>query len=130
MDNDVTRKMCSFCGIRGAPGMRFAGGLGAMICEACVGFYSSMFSSAEHTALASKPPWESMSDAELLSNIPLISSTSDQVSQFLVDWVELVRTRKISWAEIGKALGVSRQAAWERFAPKIETGAGKRTTTA
>ena len=29
--------------------------------------------------------------------------------------VEELRKREISWAEIGKALGVSRQSAWERF---------------
>jgi ATP-dependent Clp protease ATP-binding subunit ClpX len=27
-----------------------------------------------------------------------------------------IRTRGVSWARIGEALGVSRQAAWERFA--------------
>ena len=34
---------------------------------------------------------------------------------FLRDWVKLIRSRKISWAEIGKVMGISRQAAWERF---------------
>jgi len=29
--------------------------------------------------------------------------------------VDLLRSRKVSWEAIGKALGVSRQAAWERF---------------
>ncbi len=28
----------------------------------------------------------------------------------------MARERNLSWAEIGQALGVSRQAAWERFA--------------
>jgi len=34
----------------------------------------------------------------------------------LGDWVQLARDRGLSWTEIGQALGVSRQAAWERFA--------------
>jgi hypothetical protein len=29
--------------------------------------------------------------------------------------VDRLRGRKVSWEAIGKALGVSRQAAWERF---------------
>ena len=56
-----------------------------------------------------------MTDAELLSKLPLIATTSDQVDEFLRDWVQLLRARKISWAEIGKVMGISRQAAWERF---------------
>jgi ATP-dependent Clp protease ATP-binding subunit ClpX len=29
--------------------------------------------------------------------------------------VDTLRKREVSWAEIGEALGISRQAAWERF---------------
>ena len=29
--------------------------------------------------------------------------------------IEELRQRKVSWEAIGKALGISRQAAWERF---------------
>jgi biotin operon repressor len=29
--------------------------------------------------------------------------------------VDLLRSRDVSWAQIGAALGVSRQSAWERF---------------
>ena len=33
-----------------------------------------------------------------------------------LQWViELLRSRKVSWAQIGAALGISRQSAWERF---------------
>lgn len=119
MDTNVERKSCSFCGVRGEKGMRFAGGLGAMICEPCVQHFHELLGSAERVSKAARPPWEAMTDAELLSKIPLISANADQVSEFLVEWVDLARERKISWAEIGKALGISRQAAWERFAPRV-----------
>jgi hypothetical protein len=120
INTDVTRKNCSFCGRRGKRGTKLGGGLGAMICESCVEHYHDLFQSRARTRAASKPPWESMSDAEVLSNLPLISQNADQVETFLVEWVELARSRKISWAEIGKAFGVSRQAAWERFAQRVE----------
>jgi biotin operon repressor len=33
-----------------------------------------------------------------------------------LQWVvELLRSREVSWAQIGAALGISRQSAWERF---------------
>lgn len=120
MDNNVERKTCSFCGVQGRKGLRFAGGLGAMMCEGCVTHYHSVFESKKKAAQAAKPPWESMSDAEILSSIPLISQTAEQVADFLVEWVELARSRKLSWAEIGRAMGISRQAAWERFAHRVE----------
>jgi hypothetical protein len=119
VDNNVERKSCSFCGTRGKKGMRFAGGLGAMMCESCVDHYYEVFHSTSKAKKAAKPPWESMTDAEILANIPLISETAEQVADFLVEWVELARSRKISWAEIGKAMGISRQAAWERFAQRV-----------
>ena len=34
---------------------------------------------------------------------------------FLSEQVGILRAREISWAEIGAALGISRQAAWDRF---------------
>ena len=33
----------------------------------------------------------------------------------LQEEVDTLRQREVSWATIGEALGVSRQAAWERF---------------
>jgi len=100
--------------------MLFAGGLGAMICEKCVDHFHEMFASAPKTRSAMAAPWDEMSDTEILSNLPLIAQTADQVDEFLVEWVELARSRKISWAEIGRAMGVSRQAVWERFARRVE----------
>jgi len=29
--------------------------------------------------------------------------------------VDILRSREVSWAQIGAALGISRQSAWERF---------------
>ena len=63
-----------------------------------------------------------MSDADLLSKLPLIAATSEQVDDFMRDWIKLVRSRKISWAEIGKVMGISRQAAWERFREVADDG--------
>jgi ATP-dependent Clp protease ATP-binding subunit ClpX len=59
-----------------------------------------------------------MSDAEVLATLPRILASAEQNLAFAHEWVDLLRSRHVSWAEIGRALGVSRQAAWERFARK------------
>jgi hypothetical protein len=120
MDFNIENKTCSFCGVRGTKGVKFAGGLGAMICVPCVEYYHDVFSSKAKTDAVNRPPWEQMTDSEVLSKLPLIARNAEQVNEFLTEWVELARSRKSSWAEIGKAMGTSRQAAWERFAQRVE----------
>jgi hypothetical protein len=124
VDVDVSRKRCSFCGEPGEWGRRdLAGGLGAFICGECAAYHHSVLSSREvieGQRREGTPPWTRMSNTELLAVIPMISRNAAQVDEFLVEWVELTRSRGISWAEIGKVMGVSRQAAWERFSQRVE----------
>ena len=120
MDTNPAHKTCSFCGMQGTADTLFAGGLGAMMCSDCLSHFYEKFSSEEgrrSISLRAMPqmPWDEMSDTELLSHLPMIAATATQVSSFLAEWVQLARDRGLSWAEIGQALGVSRQAAWERF---------------
>ncbi len=119
MDFSSVGKVCSFCGKVGKKGTEFAGGLGAMMCRDCVEYYADVFASAEKVAAVRRPPWDNMTDTEMLAQLPLIAATTAQVDDFLHDWVALLRARKISWAQIGKVMGVSRQAAWERFAKSV-----------
>jgi hypothetical protein len=92
------------------------GGLGAFMCGDCLDHFVAVVAEVRATGVQKPPPWHEMSDADLLGKLPLISQTGDQVDRFLGEWVQLLRSRGISWAEIGRALGVSRQSAWERFA--------------
>ena len=115
MDFQASNKICSFCGRRGGQDTKLAGGLGAMICLDCVDHFHTVARSEERMASMSRPPWDEMSDTELLVQLPLILQSADQNLRFAREWVDLIRSRKISWAAIGNALGVSRQSAWERF---------------
>ena len=108
-------RICSFCGLVGEKDTKFAGGFGAMMCIDCVEQYHEIFTSEKKLASVRRPPWENLGDAELLEKLPLIARTADQVDDFMHHWVGLLRERKLSWAHIGRVLGVSRQAAWERF---------------
>ena len=127
----ITRegRICSFCGTAGGPGtdVQLIGGLGAQVCDTCVDdFHSLLHDPVRQEAAKGAFPWDRMSDAEVLANLSLIMASAEQNTAFAHEWVDLLRARNISWAEIGRALGVSRQAVWERFARK----AGDKSATA
>src|SRR5262249_6257577 len=116
LDTDSAGRFCSFCGEQGRRGEPLVGGLGAFMCGSCLDHYSGVVAAFREPGVGGPPPWESMSDADILGKLPLIARTGAQVDGFLGEWVQLARSRRLSWAEVGKALGVTRQAAWQRFA--------------
>ena len=121
MNTNPAAWSCSFCGIRGTDETRFAGGLGALMCLECLESFAAQFAAPENAG-QQIIGWsnESMSDADALARLPLVAATSGQVDRYLREWVSEIRTRHLSYAEIGKALGVSRQAAWERFSRVVD----------
>ena len=119
----ITRegRICSFCTASGGPGTDLAliGGLGAQVCATCVDTFHEILHDEERiAAVRATMPWERMSDAEGLATLPQILASAEQNVSFAQEWVEMLRERGITWAEIGRVLGVTRQAAWERFAKK------------
>lgn len=118
----ITRegRICSFCGASGGPGtdVPLLGGLGAQICIGCVDDFHAILHDEQKHAAAHRVPWDTMSDTEVLASLPLILASAEQNLAFAREWVDLLRARNVSWAEIGRTLGVSRQAAWERFSKK------------
>ena len=127
----ITRegRICSFCGTPGGPGteLPLIGGLGAQVCATCVDdFHGILHDDEQLSSARGTMPWERMSDAELLATLPQILASAEQNVAFAHEWVDMLRDRNISWAEIGRALGVTRQAAWERFTKK----AGDKNATA
>lgn len=61
---------------------------------------------------------------ELLALLPEIEAQAEQTRRDLSDCVEQLRARRASWQEIGDALQVSRQAAWQRFGPTVRRRPG------
>ncbi len=104
--------LCSFCGKSQRQVKKLIAGPGVYICDACVGLCNRI--------LAGKPAppfagWESLADAELLATLSPSSAAVEAVRDVLQQHIDLLRKRGVSWSQIGDALSMSRQAAWERF---------------
>ena len=56
-----------------------------------------------------------MTDDQLLSSLGPAVATVEATRSVLQTQIDLPRGRGISWSAIGDVLGISRQAAWERF---------------
>ena len=116
MDLDPTKKFCSFCGNPGSVEPPLVGGLGAFICGDCVDHYAASLAAQRLGGVPTPPPWESMSNAEMLGHLWSIAQTGFQVEDFLTEWVELTLSRGVTLTEVANALGIPRQKAQERFA--------------
>jgi ATP-dependent Clp protease ATP-binding subunit ClpX len=90
-----------------------AGPAGIFICDECVAICDEIIAGRMPT---SKPPSEQELPTErLLEQLGAIEQTVQGKGSQLQGVVELLRSREVSWAQIGAALGISRQSAWERF---------------
>ena len=102
---------CSFCGKPDGQVGKLIAGPKVFICDACVGVCNKILE-AMPAAFAG---WEAMTNEQLLESLKPSIATADAVRAVLHTQVEVLRKREVSWAAIGGALGISRQAAWERF---------------
>lgn len=103
---------CSFCAKDKDAVTKLIAGPGTYICDECVGLCNQI--------LAEQPvrdftPWNEQPDDELLASLARTQSVVHQADAAVHDHVAVLRERTISWTRIGEALGVSKQAAWERF---------------
>ena len=101
---------CSFCGQGADSVARLVGGPGVQICDGCVALAARVLDGATEGAA----PGDLGSDA-LLSRLPVTEAGIDGMRGVLRAQVGELRARGVSWTAIGGALGITRQAAWERF---------------
>ncbi len=126
MPNDTTRRggagwgrwfgrgdrlFCAFCRRDETQVAHLVGGPGVNICGECVGKCNDVLTSDAVATFG----WDALDEEALLAAMRSSSAMVDQARETLQRHVELLRERGVSWAAIGEALGVSRQAAWERF---------------
>lgn len=106
------RLTCSLCGKSEREVAKLiAGAKGGHICDQCVGVCNRILETLPSTIAG----WESLDDEHLIASLKPASATVDATRAVLQAQVDELRRREVSWETIGKALGVSRQAAWERF---------------
>ena len=103
---------CSFCRKSDKAVSKLIAGPGVYICDACVGLCSRILDGKPTPDFAG---WDSLSDRELLYTLGPASAALRSVDSVLREHVRSLRDRGVTWDRIGKSLGVSRQAVWQRF---------------
>lgn len=62
-------------------------------------------------------PWDvEMSLDAVLATLGSVAAAGEQAERNLAIWVAKARSLGGTWSQIGQALGMARQSAWERFA--------------
>jgi hypothetical protein len=103
---------CSFCRKDSRHVKKLVAGPGLLICDACVATCTRIMTGKPTAPFAG---WHALTDEELLETLPAAAAAVDNVEEKLRDHVTMLRGRGVSWERIAGALGVTRQAAWERF---------------
>jgi ATP-dependent protease Clp ATPase subunit len=96
-------------------------GPGVFICDECVELCQAIIAKKAENQEAAK---QEVTDSLLPDNAPtekLLKTLAghngafERIDAAMQDIVDILREREVSWAMIGQALAVSRQAAWKRF---------------
>jgi ClpX C4-type zinc finger len=110
---------CSFCLRPNTEVGKLVAGPGVYICDTCVVVCAEIVQSdspAAEPRTERVAPWErDMRDDELLALLPQVAAAGRLADQALAEWVHKARRQGVTWARIGESLGMTRQAAWERF---------------
>lgn len=109
---------CSFCGKSQHDVRKLIAGPAVFVCNECVALCAKIIDETPDKDPATPPKldWPSeMPTDNLLALLKAQDKTHEEVAARLQRSVEILRKREVSWQQIGDALGVSRQAAWERF---------------
>ena len=84
------------------------------ICDECVELCNDVI--ARRPRAGTKfPPANELLTASLLKYLRPVEDTIQGKGDQLQSLVDILRSREVSWAQFGNALGISRQSAWERF---------------
>jgi hypothetical protein len=115
---------CSFCGKSQTAVKTLISGPGVFICDECVQLAQTIIDQEAKAASARgseprKPPNPLLPDnvptEALLKTLSGYNGAFERIDAGMQDIVDILREREVSWATIGQALAVSRQAAWKRF---------------
>ena len=126
-DQDVVA-CCSFCLKPDTEVKALVAGPAVFVCDECVDLCAQIVADPDRCRpeRAAVPegaagtrllPWEQTDSlAAALAALPKAAVAQAQVEASLLGWVRRARALGATWAQIGDALGITRQSAWERFA--------------
>ena len=125
---------CSFCLKPSTEVAKLVAGHGVYICNECVALCGEIIAAELPSPAAAGPdaagpaaagpadspprlaPWEQVRTLdEILAALPRVAAAGQQAQQYLTHWVRQARSLGATWAQIGAALNMTRQSAWERF---------------
>ncbi len=129
------KMFCSFCRKASDAVAKLIAGPGVFICNECVGLCVDIIAKSPGQPDPADPckeamdpdkimkdaeiqllnAWRGLDDESLLRGLPASESAVEGSRKVLQSQIDILRERKVSWAQIGDALDISRQAAWERF---------------
>ena len=110
-----TATRCSFCGKASHDVAKLIAGPGVYICNECVGLCTQILEETRAKQPASVDWASTLDDEQLLTHLGNVAKARAQVDESVQFLVESLRGRGVTWAQIGSALGMTRQSAWERF---------------
>jgi ATP-dependent Clp protease ATP-binding subunit ClpX len=110
---------CSFCGKSHHEVKKLIAGPAVFVCDECVRLCEKIFAETPDPEPGAPRPeikgHETFPTVKLLELLKAQERTCEATRAVLQRSIDILRERKVSWAAIADALGVSRQAAWERF---------------
>jgi hypothetical protein len=108
---------CSFCGKAQTEVKTLVAGPGVFICDECVQLCQQIIARKTATQTREVPALlpDNAPTETLLKTLAGYNGAFERVGAGMQDIADILREREVSWATIGQALAVSRQAAWKRF---------------
>lgn len=103
---------CSFCTKDKDAVGKLIAGPGVYICNECVNLCDLILAEEQVREVGS---WNELPDDDLLGSLVRVQAVVSQADAAVRERVAILRGRGVSWTRIGQSLGVSKQAAWERF---------------
>lgn len=109
---------CSFCRKPNSEVEKLVAGPGVFICDGCVVLAAQVIATTKTVSTSDSPvaPWDAeMSLDAVLATLGSVAAAGEQAERNLALWVAKARSLGATWSQIGQALGMARQSAWERF---------------